>query len=85
MGHEMKYTLGRDVTEQAKAKESRKTVVISFRIKPSEFDRLSDLAVRDDRTVSEVARMAFRLGVGQHFIPVIHREDTAGNPATWTQ
>ena len=76
----MSHRLGRDVTEQARARENRGTVVISFRLKTSEFDDLCAAATLQDRTVSEVARMAYRLGMGQHFT----REDTAGNAATWT-
>lgn len=73
------YILGRDVTEQAKAKEKRGTVVISFRINADEFDRVCDLALSKDRTASWVARRAFRIGLMPH-IPA----DTAGNIATWT-
>ena len=72
------YVLGRDVTEQAKAREKRGTVVISFRIGLDEFDRLSDLAESEDRTVSWIARRAFRTGMWPYT-----STDTAGNAATW--
>lgn len=57
------YVLGRDVTEQAQARESRGTVVISFRISADEFDALSDIAVGQGKTISQVAREAFRQGL----------------------
>ena len=74
-----KYILGRNVTEQAEAREARGTVVISFRIDADEFDTLCDLAEESERTVSWVARKAFRIGLTP-FMPT----NTAGTPATWT-
>ena len=73
----MNYKLGRNVTDQAKAKENRGTVVISFRIKADEFDRLCELAKLNERTVSEEARKAFRIGL----MPFME-SDTAGSPST---
>ena len=63
MSQQHDYILGRDVTEQAKARESRGTVVVSFRISGDEFDALSDSADGQGKTVSQVAREAFRRGI----------------------
>ena len=57
------YVLGRDVTEQAEARESRGTAVVSFRVSGDEFDALSELADSQGKTVSQVAREAFRQGL----------------------
>lgn len=73
------YILGRNVTEQASAKEDRGTTVISFRIKTDEFDVLTHLAQKLDRSISQVARSAFRYGMWAPFMS----SNTAGNPATW--
>ncbi len=73
----MNYKLGRNVTDMAKARENRGAVVISFRLKVDEFDRLCELARLNDRTVSEVARIAYRFGV----MPFTEN-DTAGSPST---
>ena len=63
MNQQEDYILGRDVTEQAQAQESRGTVVVSFRVSGHEFDALSDLAESQGKTVSQVAREAFRQGL----------------------
>ena len=63
MSQQQDYILGRDVTEQAQARESRGTVVVSFRISANEFDALSDIADGQGKTVSQVAREAFRHGL----------------------
>lgn len=63
MSQREEYVLGRDVTEQAKARESRGTVVISFRISKEEFDALTDYAGLQGKTVSQIAREALREGL----------------------
>ena len=63
MRQQQDYILGRDVTEQAQAHENRGTVVVSFRISGDEFDALSDVADGQGKTVSQVAREAFRQGL----------------------
>ena len=63
MRQQQDYRLGRNVTERAQAQESRGTVVVSFRVSNNEFDALSDLAESQGRTVSQVAREAFRQGL----------------------
>jgi hypothetical protein len=54
------YVLGRNVTEQARAKERRGTVVLSLRVSGHEFDALTDFADSEGRTVSQVARAAIQ-------------------------
>ena len=76
-----KYRLGANVTEQAKAREHRGTVVVSFRLRIDEFDELTDIATQHDRTVSEMARRSMRLGL-RHFAPRL--KITAGNEAIWS-
>ena len=63
MSQQQDYRLGRKVTEQARAREGRGTVVVSFRVSAEEFDALSDLADSEGKTVSQVAREAFRQGL----------------------
>ena len=63
MTQQQEYRLGRKVTEQARAREDRGTVVVSFRVSAKEFDELSDLADSEGKTVSQVAREAFRHGL----------------------
>ncbi len=63
MSQQQDYRLGRKVTEQARAREDRGTVVVSFRVSAKEFDALSDLADSEGKTVSQVAREAFRHGL----------------------
>lgn len=63
MSQQEEYVLGRNVTQQARARENRGTVVISFRISGEEFDALSDVADGRGKTVSQVAREAFRQGL----------------------
>ena len=63
MNQREEYVLGRDVTDQAKARESRGTVVISFRISSEEFDALTEYAGAQRKTVSQIAREAFREGL----------------------
>ena len=63
MNQREEYVLGRDVTEQAKARENRGTVVISFRISNEEFGALTENAGVQGKTVSQVAREAFRQGL----------------------
>ncbi len=63
MRQQQDYRLGRKVTEQARAREDRGTVVVSFRVSAKEFDALSDLADSEGKTVSQVAREAFRHGL----------------------
>lgn len=63
MSQQQDYRLGRKVTEQARAREGRGTVVVSFRVSGEEFDALSDLADSEGKTVSQVARDAFRQGL----------------------
>lgn len=57
------YVLGVNVTEQAKAQESRGTVVVSFRVSDKDFKRLSTLADSEGKRVSQVAREALLLGL----------------------
>lgn len=52
------YVLGRNVTEQLRAREVRDTVVLSFRLSSVDFDALSDLAESQGKTVSQVGREA---------------------------
>lgn len=54
------YRLGREVTEQARAREARGTVVVSCRLSAIEFDALSELAEQEDRAISEILRHALR-------------------------
>ena len=54
------YVLGRNVTEQARARERRSTVVLSLRLSGDEFDALGDFADLEGRTVSHVARAAIQ-------------------------
>ena len=63
MSQQQDYRLGRKVTEQARAREGRGTVVVSFRVSGEEFDAVSDLADSQGKTVSQVAREAFRQGL----------------------
>lgn len=61
--NERDYVLGDNVTEQAKAQENRSTVVVSFRVSESDFDRLSSLAVSQGKTISQIAREALQKGI----------------------
>ncbi len=63
MNQREEYVLGRDVTEQAQARENRGTVVISFRISSEEFDALTKHAGVQGNTVSQIAHEAFRRGL----------------------
>lgn len=54
------YVLGKNVTEQLRAREVRDTVVLSFRLSSVDFDALSDLAESQGKTVSQVGREAVR-------------------------
>ena len=58
--HRQDYVLGRNVTEQARARERRGTVVLSFRVSGNEFDALSELADSEGRNISHVARAALQ-------------------------
>jgi hypothetical protein len=60
MSEQQDFVLGRNVTEQAKAVEGRGSVVLSIRLSASELEFLSNIAVADDKTLSQVVREAIR-------------------------
>ncbi len=55
------YILGRNVSDMARATENRGTMVLSLRLIGEDFDALSDLAERQGKTISQVAREAVRI------------------------
>ena len=60
-----------------------KIVPITFDLRQSELERLGELAKEHDRTTHEILRMAFRLGIAQHFETYVKTEDFGG-ASTWT-
>lgn len=74
------YELGQNITYIAKAKEDRKTVMLSFRIDEQTFKELSGIAESEDRTLSYVARRSLNQGL----ICATPMSDTAGTPVMIT-